>query len=56
VGYKPGSVLLTTNQGTSASLTALINPNATVPEPGPTALIMIGGSLAFVGRFCSRSS
>ena len=28
VGYKPGSVLLTANQGTDASLTVLINPQA----------------------------
>jgi hypothetical protein len=28
VGFKPGSVLVTTNQGTSASLTVLIHPNA----------------------------
>jgi hypothetical protein len=28
VGYKPGSVLLTSNQGSSASLTVLINPHA----------------------------
>lgn len=29
VGYNPGSVLLTSNQGSNASLTALINPDAT---------------------------
>jgi hypothetical protein len=41
VGYYPGSVLLTTNQGTSASLTALINPDATrVPEPA--SLVLMG--------------
>ncbi|MEX0611588.1 MAG: hypothetical protein WD738_19305 [Pirellulales bacterium] len=28
LGYKPGSVLLTTNQGSAASMTALINPHA----------------------------
>ena len=28
VGYKPGSILLTSNQGTAASLSVLINPNA----------------------------
>jgi hypothetical protein len=30
VGYKPGSILLTDNQGTDSSLTVLINPNATL--------------------------
>ena len=34
VGYEPGSVLLTSNQGSNASLSVLINPEATlVPEP-----------------------
>ena len=28
VGYKPGSILLTSNQGTNASLSVLINPSA----------------------------
>jgi hypothetical protein len=28
VGYKPGSILLTSNQGSAASMTVLINPNA----------------------------
>jgi hypothetical protein len=28
VGYKPGSIVLVTNQGSIASITALINPNA----------------------------
>lgn len=28
VGYKPGSVLLSSNQGSNASLTVLINPDA----------------------------
>lgn len=30
VGYKPGSVLVTSNQGTASSLSVLINPNATL--------------------------
>ena len=30
VGYKPGSILLTDNQGSDSSLTVLINPNATL--------------------------
>lgn len=30
VGYKPGSVLVTNNQGTEASLSVLVNPNATL--------------------------
>ena len=40
VGYMPGSVLLTSNQGTIASLTVLINPNATVPEPTSLAALL----------------
>ena len=44
VGYSPGSVLLTANQGSIASLTVLINPNATqVPEP--TSMALSGVSL-----------
>ena len=44
VGYQPGSVLLTSNQGTIASLSVLINPAATllVPEPSTFALAMSG--------------
>ncbi len=34
VGYRPGSILLTANQGTSGSLTTLINPAATRVPPG----------------------
>ena len=46
VGYMPGSVLLTSNQGSVASLTVLINPNATlVPEPGSVALLGLAGTL-----------
>jgi hypothetical protein len=38
VGYVPGSVLLTTNQGTDSSMTVLINPfAAAVPEPAVIA-------------------
>ena len=33
VGYQPGSILLTSNQGTASSLTLLINPNAAVAAP-----------------------
>ena len=35
VGYRPGSILVTTNQGTIGSLTALINPAATVVVEPP---------------------
>jgi hypothetical protein len=45
VGYKPGSVILTTNQGTSASLTALINPNA-APVPEPRSILLLGLAIA----------
>jgi hypothetical protein len=43
VGYRPGSVLLTSNQGTTGSLSVLINPDATlVPEPSTLALAALG--------------
>jgi hypothetical protein len=42
VGYRPGSIVLTDNQGSIPSLTVLINPNATqIPEP-ITAVTLIG--------------
>ena len=46
VGYNPGSVLLTNNQSSNASLSVLINPDATpVPEPSALALLVLGGVL-----------
>jgi hypothetical protein len=47
VGYRPGSVLLTANQGNTASLTVLINPYATL-VPEPVSLSMIGASCALL--------
>ena len=43
VGYQPGSILLTTNQGSGVgSLTVLINPNAAlVPEPSAIGLLFV---------------
>lgn len=39
VGFNPGSILLTSNQGNRASLTVLVNPAATViPEPSVVVL------------------
>jgi hypothetical protein len=39
VGYSPGSILLTSNQGSNASLSVLINPRATpAPEPSLATL------------------
>ena len=32
VGYNPGSILLTNNQGTNSSMTVLINPDATLDD------------------------
>ena len=52
VGYNPGSVLLTTNQGSGASLTAMINPDATlVPEPALLVLIGTGSGLLLLVRW-----
>lgn len=34
VGYAPGSILITNNQGSPASMTVLINPDATLTQPG----------------------
>jgi hypothetical protein len=49
VGYLPGSILLTSNQGSSASLTVLINPHAApVPEPSTLALVSLGGVLLLI--------
>lgn len=43
VGYLPGSVLLTSNQGATASLSVLINPGAMlVPEPSACAIAAFG--------------
>ncbi len=53
VGYLPGSVLLTSNQGTVASLTVLVHPHATqVPEP--SALFLLSLSCGWL-RFSQRS-
>lgn len=52
VGYRPGSVLLTNNQGSNSSLTVLINPNATLlPEPSSIVLATLGlAGLVAIGR------
>jgi hypothetical protein len=48
LGYRPGSILLTDNQGDNASLAVLINPEATaVPEPSTFALAVF--SLLAIG-------
>lgn len=40
LGYRPGSIIATSNQGSSASLTALINPYAVaLPEPYGSGLL-----------------
>ena len=46
VGYLPGSIVLTNNQGSGSSLTVLINPDATLVVPEPTSLaLLIAASL-----------
>ncbi len=41
VGYHPGSILLTSNQGSNSSLSVLINPDATLESiPEPTSLVL----------------
>ncbi|MCA9103310.1 MAG: PEP-CTERM sorting domain-containing protein [Planctomycetales bacterium] len=47
IGYRPGSVLLTNNQGSASSLTVLINPDAT-PVPEPSTLLLVSGGLAIL--------
>lgn len=56
VGYLPGSVLLTSNQGTTASLTVLINPDATlIPEPASLAVAGIGSGMLLLRRRARRT-
>jgi hypothetical protein len=51
LGYLPGSILLTSNQGSEASMTVLISPNATlVPEPASLALAGIGAGALLLRR------
>jgi len=51
VGYRPGSILLTNNQGSSSSLTVLVNPDATRVVPEPTSLaLMLSSLLLLLGR------
>jgi hypothetical protein len=50
VGYLPGSIILTANQGSIASLTLLINPQAAAAIPEPAGWIL--ACLAFAGQLC----
>jgi hypothetical protein len=52
LGYRPGSVLLTSNQGSGVgSMSVLINPNATlIPEPASLALAGIGAGALLMRR------
>jgi hypothetical protein len=57
VGYNPGSVVLTNNQGSNSSPSALINPDATpIPEPNSLALIGLGADLLLRLRLGSTST
>ena len=58
VGYRPGSILITNNQGTPASMSVLINPDATllVPEPSLTLLRLAAlATVALVARMRQRA-
>jgi hypothetical protein len=50
VGYLPGSIILTANQGSVASLTLLINPQAAASIPEPAGWIL--ACLAVAGQLC----
>ncbi len=50
VGYNPGSIVLTNNQGSRASMTVLINPDATLAVPEPTSLALMLSAGLLVGR------
>jgi len=55
VGYQPGSVLLTSNQGFNSSLSVLVNPAATpLPEPTSLALCALGFAALSLVRYRSR--
>jgi hypothetical protein len=51
LGYVPGSILLTNNQGNASSLSVLINPDAARVVPEPTSLVLLASAvLLFAGR------
>lgn len=50
VGYLPGSIVLTANQGSIASLTLLINPQAATSIPEPAGWIL--ACIAVAGQLC----
>jgi hypothetical protein len=51
VGYLPGSIVLTNNQGGASSTSVLIHPNATlIPEPTTLCLLTFAGLLGFAQR------
>lgn len=56
VGYLPGSILLTTNQGTTGSLSVLINPVA-APIPEPSSFLTLGLiGLGILGALRSKAT
>jgi hypothetical protein len=51
VGYLPGSIVLTANQGSISSITVLINPHATaVPEPLSLSIMGAGCAILIIRR------
>jgi hypothetical protein len=51
VGYLPGSILLTNNQGGLSSTSVLIHPDATlIPEPSTLGLLSLAGLLGILRR------
>jgi hypothetical protein len=56
VGYNPGSILLTNNQGRDSSLSVLINPDATLVVPEPASLALLLGVLLLLWQLPRKTN